>query len=455
LGVNLEAFYKLLWRHVLVVEILKEKFQITTEEKQRSFLDSLWRRVTKSKRREKALAYLREWGEDFWKDTEYRVKDITTKLERDLTGDIGAKIPEVASFSLSTAKHLSEEQRAEIVHSAQDIVNRVQIRELTDVIDLLGDLLAEDPDQRYYFTIDRLDDDWVEEGLRFRLIRALIETSLGFARVRNLKVIVAIRSDLLDRVFRHARHPDFQEEKYRTCSLDIGWSRQTLIEVLDKRIDFLVRHQYTRRKVTHSDVLPSGRVGKLAAIDYMLDRTLLRPRDIIEFFNACIRQANGQATISTRALNEAEGIYARERLRALADEWGGVYAHLFQLSTVLRNKGRFFKLGDLPLNELTDVAMNVVLSGEKEYGADYKLMRDVVEYNVSAEDYRKDIVLIFYKVGLVGLKLDKLTAVSWSHISGVSISRAEVDSDTRVYIHPMFWRVLGVSERDGGDDSEL
>jgi hypothetical protein len=48
--------------------------------------------------------------------------------------------------------------------------------------------------------------------LRLRLIRALIETCMDFAGVKNAKIIVALRSDLLDRVYRFTRDIAFLNE---------------------------------------------------------------------------------------------------------------------------------------------------------------------------------------------------------------------------------------------------
>jgi hypothetical protein len=62
------------------------------------------------------------------------------------------------------------------------------------------------------------------------------------------------------------------------------------------------------------------------------------------------------------------------------------------------------------------------------------------------EEYRVNVFLIFYKVGLVGLKIDKFTPMSWTDQGGVSISKAEVTGQSRAAIHKAFWRCLGVSE---------
>ncbi len=288
-GVKLDIFFRLLWRHIFCVEILKEKFQITSEEKKKSFIDHLWSIVPKNKKNDAALNYLRTWGESFWEETEYRIQEVTTKLEKDLTASIEGEVPKVAKLSAGTARKLTEEQKENVITRAQTVVNSVQIRELTNVMELLDEILATNSQQHYLITIDKLDEDWIEDQFRFRLIRALIETSIDFySNVKNVKILVALRSDLLDRVLRYTRDSGFQEEKIRTSCLDLVWNQNQLTEVLDSRINVLVKNQYTKDRVTYKDVLPE-KIGKQPTIEYMVDRTLLRPRDIIQFFNECIQ----------------------------------------------------------------------------------------------------------------------------------------------------------------------
>jgi hypothetical protein len=450
--VKMDIFYRLLWRHVFVVEVLKTRFKIDTEAAKRSFLDLLWQLIPHKKQHDLAIQYLRDWGESFWKETEYRVKEVTSKLERALEASLGGGLGTV-TLNATGARRLTEEQKEEVVNRAQEVVNRVQIAELSRVMDLLDEVLLEDPQKKYFIVIDKLDEDWVEDRLRFRLIRALIETSLDFARVHNVKVILALRNDLLDRVYRYTRDAGFQEEKYRTATLQVAWTKPQLIQLLDLRIGVLVREQYTSRSVTHKDLLPHN-VGKQTVIDYILDRTLMRPRDVIQFFNTCIRQADGKPTISTKALREAEGIYSRERLRALADEWFGIYPNLFHLTRILKKRKPFFEVAELPLDEIEENYLELLVSGRGENGLDLQLMTTLFEGAMTREDYRNNVLLIFYKVGLVGLKIDPYLPMSWTDIGGASVSSAEVIPDTKVAIHKAFWRCLGIGGSVSQDEEE-
>ena len=194
----------------------------------------------------------------------------------------------------------------------------------------------------------------------------LIETTFEFAKVRNVKIIVVLRVDLrIDRVFRFTRDTGFQEEKFRTSMLHLSWSRDNLVEILDTRINELVREQYTTQKVTHRDFLPA-KIFNQNTIDYMLARTHYRPRDLIQFFNKCIYHADGQARIEPKIIRDAEGAYSRERIRALADEWFGLYPNIIHLAKLLKGKKESFTMGEISNTEFDDNCLELLEYLEKQ-----------------------------------------------------------------------------------------
>ena len=54
----------------------------------------------------------------------------------------------------------------------------------------------------------------------------------------------------------------------------------------------------------------------------------MRPRDIIAFFNECIRAAEGKARIGFKDLRSAEAEYSRARSQSGADEWFSDYPNI-------------------------------------------------------------------------------------------------------------------------------
>lgn len=445
LGVNLNIFFKLLWRHVFTVEILKAHSHLDTERTTQNFIERITAFFSgRNQRHAQALEYLQKWGSTFWEETDYRIKELTTKLESDLMASIdGAKLG--LPISLSTGGSLSEEQKREVVHRAQHVVNDVQIRQLSDMIELIDEVLDE-PDRPYFIVIDRLDEDWVEDRLRFLLIRALIETVREFGKVRNAKIIIALRYDLLDKVVRLTRDAGFQEEKYETLYLPIEWTKESLVGLLDARIDKLVKSRYTTATVTHRDLLPA-QINKQPSIDYIIQRTLMRPRDIILFFNLCIAQAKDNPKITAQMVRQAEGEYSRLRLRSLADEWQSDYPSLFGFVELLKGRPSHFALEAISDDDCLEVCVHLLdekLAKEDELSL--AANRLVSGTTSDYEGFKRTAMAAFYKVGLVGLKLEHHEGISWSIRSRRSISVSEVRPGTRVAIHPCFWRTLGVQD---------
>lgn len=442
IGVKLDIFFRLLWRHVFTVEILKKHFQIYNEKSKNDFVERV-KKLFRSEKNAKALDYLEKWGKSFWEETEYRIKEVTTKLEEDLKASISSILPAL-SLGVENASRLSEEQKQEVIKRAQTVVNEVQIRELSAIIDLIRDILT-DSKKKYHVIIDRLDEDWIEENLRYRLIRALIETVRDFKKVRHVKIIVALRVDLLDRVFRQTRDSGFQEEKYESLYLNLNWTKEHLIDVLNARINFLVKQRYTKQQVTYRDILPKS-VDQQLTIDYILERTLMRPRDVILFFNRCIALAIDRPSITAKMIKEAEGEYSRMRLRSLADEWTSDYPKLIDFATaLLKKRSKSFTIAEITKDEIEEFCLKFVIENPQEKDSFSLMAREVVDSALLTEDFRKSIIRTFYRVGLVGLKLERHEAVSWS-TKRPTISEAELNSNVKVYIHPCFWRILGIKE---------
>lgn len=423
------------------VELLKARFGTPGGSYRLTFVEWVTTYVRRPKYK-KAIEYLERWGETFWEETDYRIREVTTKLESELKSAIESKLPG-AEFGVEGARSVTEEQKHDVVQRAQHVVNQLQIKELSDIIDLLDEAI-DDPQQRYYLVIDRLDENWVDERLRYILIRALIETVRDFFKVRNAKIVLGVRLDLLDRVFRLTRDAGFQEEKYRSLYIRLTWDTRRLVEMLDARINYLVASRYAeRQRVGHKDVLPRKVEGGTAT-DYMTRRTLMRPRDLIAFFNRAIVRAVDNPRISTQMLLAAEGEYSRERLRSLADEWQADYPNLLRAAELLKSGPRQFRLGDLADGICEAFCLTFVDSDFQPSDDLARVAHQVVMSTVDATHFRRQMALIFYRVGLIGLKITAQEGVSWVGVGDRSVSFGEISDSTRVHVHPCFWRALGV-----------
>ncbi|HET8853808.1 MAG TPA: hypothetical protein VFN02_14910, partial [Ktedonobacteraceae bacterium] len=258
LNVKMDLFYRFLWRHVFVVAILKRHLRAESEEDTANWFDRLSLRLQGKRAYLDAYEYLKDFGNDFWRTTEIHLEKLTKKVEADLVASVDLGVKDLIVLGAKGARQLSEEQCFKIEQRGQEVVYQRQMDRLSALFDALDKKILTDRQQRYFIVIDRLDEDWVDDPMRYRLIRALIETMRDFNReVSHAKVVIALRSDLFDRVLKASTNSGFQDEKYRGLCLSISWTRSCLAEVLDERVNELVRHAYTNQRVGHRDLMPS------------------------------------------------------------------------------------------------------------------------------------------------------------------------------------------------------
>ena len=263
------------------------------------------------------------------------------------------------------------------------------------------------------------------------------------APATSLKIVIALRYDLLMHVFNATRDAGFQK-KNMTLYRDIKWSKDQLIELLDKRINLLIRGAYTGAAVSHAGILDvKMRTKQKSAIDYMLDRTFMRPRDIIQFFNICIARATNEPVITTKILYDAEAEYSDDRLRSLFDEWRNDYPNLRDFIELLRGRTSAFNIGQLDDATCNEFAINFVAHHVGRGDALSEAASNLLEDN-DPHRFRRTVVAIFFLTGLISVKAD--TGLRRSYLGFTTLDPTEIDEQARLHVHPMFWCALGINE---------
>lgn len=444
-GVNLSAFYVLLWKHLLVVELLKKKFNILTEDTHRSFISNM-KSLLYKKDRYKALAveYLEEWGNKFWLTSEQRVHELTERVESKLSAELGGRLPGV-TLSAEGAQTLTEEQRKQVVEHGHDAVSRVQIRELDGIINVLEDHVFDDRKDHYYVAIDMLDEDWADNRIKFKLIRALIDSVRRFKSIPNVKIVLALRQDLLDKVITFEITSGFQEEKYKSLYLEIRWNKQDLITLVERRINQLIRRRYTKGDVSFVDIFPRHVDGK-DAMDYMLERTFYRPRDIILFVNECLELADGRPTITAGIIKDAEQRYSLERLQSLAYEWILIWPSLFHTAQLFYGLKDRFEVSELT-EEFCTERFTQLARDLRDTDADsiVRALENLCTEHGNFSSIRNLALREFYSTGLIGIKTGPTNSVSWARDNArARLTAGDVRPTSIVFVHPMFHRALGI-----------
>lgn len=452
-GVNLAPFYVLLWKHLLVVELIKEKYHINNEAAYSSFLRNISSIVSKKDRnKEMALEYFQKWGNKFWQTTEQRVHELTECVEHSLTAGVNGKLTGI-SFTAEGAKKLSTEQRSEVKEHGMDAVSKVQIRELENMLTVLEENIFDDNKNPYYVTIDMLDEDWADERIRFKLIRSLIDVVNRFKRLSNVKIILAIRNDLLYKVLTLETVSGFQEEKFKALYLVLRWEKAELEKLVEDRIKTLIKRNYTKEDVSFHDVFPA-RVENKPTFEYLLDRTFYRPRDIIVFVNECLELCSGRPDISAAIIKEAENNYSAERLQSLANEWNNILPDLMHTSRLLFGLKNHFETSliteDFLRNKFEEIAFSLT-SESRDLVT--RSLYSLYESGVSNFDSVRNFILReFYSIGLIGVKTGPTDSINWARLNHMPrLSAGQIRPSSNIYIHPMFYRALGIKLNSSGN----
>lgn len=444
IGVKLDLFYKFLWRHILTVELLKLRYDLKSEGDGRSLLSRLGNLVERDQVKKEALSYFREWGNKFWLDTDQQLRKVTEKLGQELKAGFDTELQGV-DISLIGAKKLTLEKKTEIVHKANKVVNSIQLKKLADILDLLEDSVFTDHQRKYYLLIDKLDEEWANTETRHRFIRALIEEIKTFRKISNIKIIVALRRDLLDIVFDSTRDSGFQQEKYESYMLHLQWSKETLEQMIEKRINEVFRRQYTKEGVKFNDIFPSPRKGgRQIALDYIIERTLLRPRDVMQFLNECLTSAQNSPRVSWEALTRAEGIYSEKRIKSLYEEWGQIYPCLKETIEIMRGIPFIFKRSILA-DRLNNIADKLVDNADDPCG------KAVIDFcnsggKTSESEVVAEILNCLYRIGAVGVKVSSGEPLMWSDHGKAILSKSEIKRVNQIQAHKMLLRTLGIHE---------
>lgn len=445
LDINLDLFYQLLWRHVLVIETLQLKKQLSDDKTSKNFISNLYAAFHPNEKKKRALEYLFNFGDSFWSDTEHRVREVVHNIEKNFEDQIGFSLSAFKNRFASDHKEKNSEsfqKTTEIVHKAQKVVNDIQIQELNAVMDFLAEDVFDDKKEKYFIVIDDLDTGWVHDNLRFKLVRALIETLKKFRRISNLKIVVGLRADLLETMLNRTMAKGFQTEKYEDMMLNLKWSKNDLKNVADKRISVAFKSQYTNRDIKFEDVF-SAKIAGQDTFEYILDRTLFRPRDVITFINECLEEAAGATSVGQNAVRNAERAYSSKRCRSIADEWRESYGDLEEPINVLRDLDVRFSLADVTDRILEDLCITILAGDHSVSEGVFRTECERATTNGGNYNHlRQRLLEILYIVGAIGVKMRKGSPYEWSYKNEAILNFGAVSVETTFAIHPMLFRYL-------------
>lgn len=155
LNVHLDPLFIALWKHVLLIEIIKHRYKVNSPAAKQNFLQGLRERISRDKSKAAALDYLEDFEGKFWCETDERVRDITTKFEEQIkaeaSGNVGTSGVGLRGGGANSAT-TSRETRTQEADRFQRIVNETQLPRLNKMMSVLDDDILNTP-QLYTYII--------------------------------------------------------------------------------------------------------------------------------------------------------------------------------------------------------------------------------------------------------------------------------------------------------------
>ena len=150
-------------------------------------------------------------------------------------------------------------------------------------------------------------------------------------------------------------------------------------------------------------------------MEYILDRTFFRPREAIIYLNECIKRALGSSRITVSVLTQTEVAYSQQRLKSLGVEWKREYPNLEIATKFFEHRKTQFRIDEITSEEAKAFAVSVLEAPTQLKDPIYDACEKYyLEDKLSLLEFMREIVAIFYHVGLCGVKPDAHLGRQWS-----------------------------------------
>jgi len=212
--------------------------------------------------------------------------------------------------------------------------------------------------KRIIVLVDELDRGWDSSEDARAFVAGLFQACISVNTVHpNLRVYMSLRQELYDDI------PELYDDaqKYRDLIENVRWSEASLLKLIANRI----RHSIgalagSDDRTAWESLFPKlPGPGDTSSFRFMIDRTLYRPREIIQFCTQSAEQGRdhgGRVPLRYSAVKEAEVIYSTERARDIAAEFRFQYPGLLNVFDAFRGKAT----GRLSRDDLEFVCLELV-----------------------------------------------------------------------------------------------
>lgn len=205
---------------------------------------------------------------------------------------------------------------------------------------------------KFFILFDNLDDDYdLNPQFTATMVDSLINAGIQIMRQsRFVRPIIFIRNDILSYI---ANSKNSAVAQMRSNKVELTWTERKLLSVLNSRFsNYFYQSKPEKGEESHPSkylkrVFPtnyiyygSGGVKKIKPIGfYITERSLLRPREILQFCRKMIEVNDYKIPLTNRDIQESEPRYVAEFMDDLCAEYKNLYPNLRDVLELFR-KGR-------------------------------------------------------------------------------------------------------------------
>lgn len=308
-----------------------------------------------------------------------------------------------------------------------------KLYKLEEIAHLLPELAESCRSRPVLILVDELDKGWDSSEEAKAFIAGLFQACLSInEQTQGLTTYISLRQELYDEI--PALYEDAQ--KYRDLVETISWSRDELQR--------LIAHRIRKSVPSLSDLSDERAWSRIfrdtleddaKSFDYVLDRTLHRPRELIQFCTELVHKARRvglQGQIGPETIHQVEPTYSHERVRDIAAEYRFAYADLASIFEVFRGRPAVFRR-----DELEFLALQIA-GGEEIVSPGAKQWVDSLDEQV--------LIDALWRVGFLQARLETAQPRrAPSYLSHHAHPYVSIHRTVEFRVHPMFHAYLGIA----------
>ena len=334
--------------------------------------------------------------------------------------DFGSRVVFALNRVMPPTPHMTVEERRLNAEEALKALRNYDLgRRLRD--------FARDEGITFFIVADDLDKHWrANTKQSMELLLGLIAEVGRMQRFfgEYLKIVLFLREDIYDVLIRN------DEDMPKRDILRMEWTPANLHHLVATRLATKIDGRDDDD--VWSAIFPEP-VKNMAASDYILSRSLPRPRDVLNLCQKAIDQAqrNGHEYVTAEDILDGEKSFSEALFYAVSSEFRGLYPDLEEV-----------------LIEFAGVANKIPWEGFGE------IAEKAIQNNgaillkwVDGQDLNAHYLAeVLFRIGLIGLSREWTSSVHFCNGRSFSEIWGVVSSSPTVHIHPAFVQFLEISE---------